>query len=457
MTGIIRKIAESVWKKYVKYAYKVRKKPYSKKIAEMLMGLNPGRDGRILIQEYYIDKLSKIILAILAGILLVSAVVVSESNNKILDEENRLIRNGYGKNKYEAVLIASTEDKQMEVNIEVEEQLYREEELDRMYAECLEELKRILPGTNESLMQVRGQINTVSAIEGYPFSILWESSNYSVLHNDGSPGEAKIPSEGVECELTAYLTYKDYNREAKFQICLYPPILSEEENRLNEIIASIRQKQEETQYDAYLQLPTSNNACPISWKEPCNPLGAMLAALLAVAILGIWIGIDNDLAKKYKRRNQLLNLEYSEFVSKLQLLIGSGMTLRTAFDRMGDDYKALLKEGESNRFVYDELLICLKRIRDGASESEAYDYFGRKCNLLSYKKLMSLLNQNLKKGTSGLLYALSNETKAAFEERKQIARRMGEEAQTKLLFPMIIMLGIVMIIIMVPAYLSFGT
>ncbi len=53
-------------------------------------------------------------------------------------------------------------------------------------------------------------------------------------------------------------------------------------------------------------------------------------------------------------------------------------------------------------------------------------------------------------------YKLENETKIAFEERKQQAKRLGEEAQTKLLFPMILMLTVVMIIIMIPAYMSFG-
>ena len=152
----------------------------------------------------------------------------------------------------------------------------------------------------------------------------------------------------------------------------------------------------------------------------------------------------------------LLTLEYSEFVSKLQLLIGSGMTLRSAFERMGDDYRASLENGGEKKYVYEELMLCIKKMRDGVSEEDSYIYFSNRCNLINYKKLMTLLIQNNKKGTLGLIQSLSNETKQAFEERKQIARRMGEEAQTKLLFPMIIMLLVVMIIIIVPAYVSFG-
>jgi len=50
---------------------------------------------------------------------------------------------------------------------------------------------------------------------------------------------------------------------------------------------------------------------------------------------------------------------------------------------------------------------------------------------------------------------LEKESLEAFEERKNMAKRLGEEAGIKLLAPMAIMLIIVMIIVIVPAMLSF--
>ena len=43
----------------------------------------------------------------------------------------------------------------------------------------------------------------------------------------------------------------------------------------------------------------------------------------------------------------------------------------------------------------------------------------------------------------------------AFEQRKHQARRLGEEASTKLLLPLFLMLGVVMIMVAVPAMLEF--
>ena len=43
----------------------------------------------------------------------------------------------------------------------------------------------------------------------------------------------------------------------------------------------------------------------------------------------------------------------------------------------------------------------------------------------------------------------------AWEERKNLARRLGEEAGTKLLLPLFLMLLVVMVIMVVPALFSF--
>ncbi len=51
---------------------------------------------------------------------------------------------------------------------------------------------------------------------------------------------------------------------------------------------------------------------------------------------------------------------------------------------------------------------------------------------------------------------LEIETKEAFEERKNQAKRYGEEAGTKLLIPMIMILLVVMIVIMYPALVNFN-
>ena len=65
-----------------------------------------------------------------------------------------------------------------------------------------------------------------------------------------------------------------------------------------------------------------------------------------------------------------------------------------------------------------------------------------------------LLNQNLRKGTKGLTNLLQREAQEAFEERKNMAKKLGEEAGTKLMIPLFLMLAVVFVIVTVPAFLT---
>ena len=66
-----------------------------------------------------------------------------------------------------------------------------------------------------------------------------------------------------------------------------------------------------------------------------------------------------------------------------------------------------------------------------------------------------MLSQNLKKGTKGLTSLLNQESDHAFEDRKNFAKQLGEEAGTKMLIPMFLMLAVVLVMIVVPAFFLF--
>ena len=69
-------------------------------------------------------------------------------------------------------------------------------------------------------------------------------------------------------------------------------------------------------------------------------------------------------------------------------------------------------------------------------------------------KLSALLEQNLRGGSKGLSRILNAEIGEAFEQRKDCALSQGEETSTRLLFPMVMMLAVVMLLILVPAVMS---
>lgn len=80
--------------------------------------------------------------------------------------------------------------------------------------------------------------------------------------------------------------------------------------------------------------------------------------------------------------------------------------------------------------------------------------YGIRCNLSEYRKFGMMLSQNLRKGTRGLTELLEREAEDAFEQRKNLAKKAGEEAGTKLMIPLFLMLIIVFAIVIVPAFFS---
>lgn len=132
------------------------------------------------------------------------------------------------------------------------------------------------------------------------------------------------------------------------------------------------------------------------------------------------------------------------------------MTVRNVFRKIAGDYQKERQAGGEMHYVYEEMLLTCHELDSGISESAAYEHFGRRCRMIQYMKFSNLLVQNLRKGSNGILEALRQEAKNAFEDRRNTARKLGEEAGTKLLLPMMLMLGIVMVLIIIPAYFSFS-
>ena len=94
------------------------------------------------------------------------------------------------------------------------------------------------------------------------------------------------------------------------------------------------------------------------------------------------------------------------------------------------------------------------RIRGGVPEGECYEEFGIRCREPAYRRFGMLLSQNLRKGSRGLTDVLEREAQEAFEDRKKLAKKLGEEAGTKLMIPMFMMLIIVLVTVTVPAFFS---
>ena len=328
-------------------------------------------------------------------------------------------RNDYGKGKKveELDVQIGNKKKKVRTSVEVSERQYSAKEVQELFSRIIRKMDRLILAGNETLDRVDEDLDLVTDIPGEPVKVSWELDRYDVMDIQGKLKEQNISEKGVLVKLNAVLTYTANEKEqASYQCvaCVYPKKLSGEESTKKNVEEAI--------------------------------MGMMIGILLYA------LQKQNIRKAEEERKKQMIE-DYPEVISKLTLYLGAGMTVKKAWRKITEGYMKE-KEDENERYVYEEMRQTCHEMDSGVTEAEGYENFGRRCDLQIYIRLGALLSQNLRKGTKGLSELLKLESIQAFEERKARAKRLGEEAGTKLLLPMFLMLVVVLIIVIVPAFLT---
>ena len=179
--------------------------------------------------------------------------------------------------------------------------------------------------------------------------------------------------------------------------------------------------------------------------------------MLLICAAAVYQKGEQKVNEEFQKRRRQMIMDYPGLLYKMAMLLGAGLTIQGTFFRIGREYvqrKRKAREEKQKvevRYVYEEILETCFEMRNGVGEARAYENFGSRCQIEAYRKLGSLLAQNLKKGSKGLIHILETEAAEGMEERKQQAKKLGEEAGTKLLIPMMMMLVLVMGILVIPS------
>ena len=265
-----------------------------------------------------------------------------------------------------------------------------------------------------------------------------------------------IVPENVDGE-TKYLKTQYHSAPYRIYVGIVPRELSRYESLLLQLQQAITAEDAGSLGENMLSLPTEIDGQRIYYSEHEDRSYLLLPLLGVIAAMAIYMRQGQARRTEKKQREALLMLDYSELVSKLMVYIGAGLTVRNALETISQHFDALIARGiKEDRPLYQELRTMVIQFRRNMPESEIYLSFGRRVNLKPYTKLVSLIEQNRMNGARNLRAMLELEMEDAFEQRKTTARRLGEEAGTKLLLPLFIMLGIVMIIVIVPAMSALG-
>lgn len=370
-----------------------------------------------------------------------------------------VLRNSYGEGEAVCQLeVLGLEQDPYPITLTLEELEYTKDEADTLFQKIQEELPRQMIGNNRSLSEVREDLNLITSFPGIEgVRLRWTSGNPELLNAFGEMETDQISSSGEEVILEVEMTAGKYHASYEISVCLFPPEYSEQEKARAGFLQELQKAEEQSRTSRQVQLPKNYQGKVLKYREQDRThyeILILLGVILAV-LFHFKDGMEEE--EKEKRRQQELLMDYAEVVFQLKVFTGAGMTVLNTWKRMVEDYEKRLERGqEKTRAVYEEMKYTLQQIQYGMSEGQAYAEFGKRCRLQPYLKLSSLLDQNRKTGTKNFSELLELEMSEAWEQRKNLARRLGEEAGTRLLIPLFMMLLIIMVIIMMPAMLAIG-
>lgn len=432
--------------------YFIKKQP-----AIDMKDLYPGKNAEVKLKDYDIKKIAYVLCILFAGMLLAIVTLVKGYMEEVITEGKYIARNSYGEGEKQVNVTVSYEDgRKEEVSLNIGERQYTEKELEKLYEQAKSEVSKLIFSDGIRADEVRENLRLPDSLEGFPFLIQWESENYALVDYDGTVYNNELSEEGEVVTLHAVFQCYEFKREYVFPVHVLPPLLSGEQVRRQELKKSIEENEKKSIYEEVCILPEEINGETVEWsgaKE--KSVGIILLLTCAAAVL-VYYMKDYDLHKQVLIKREEMFECYPEIVNRLVLYVGAGMTVRNAWRKIALDHAKKKERGGRKGYIYQEMLFACYEMDSGTSEGEAYEHFGKRCGIEQYIKLATLLVQNMQKGNSAMLLQLKEEAETAFAQRMDQARKKGEEAGTKLLMPMMILFGMVMVLIMIPAFGTFG-
>ena len=337
------------------------------------------------------------------------------------------------------------------IEIPVSKRVYSNEEVKEAMKKGMDEILKILPGENTSLQDITTDLNPVSELSDLGLGIKWDFGDGDIIDIQGKVDNETL-SESVYIDIGVTLSYESYEESYVIPARVMPKPMSADESLIKRFKDYISVADKKSAGESGFYLPESFEGKKLVYHlEDGMNFHLIWIMGIIVAILLYLREKNNDRQKLEKKKRELLK-DYPDIVSKLIVFIGAGLSVRQSWEGIVKDYES---ENKEKRYAYEEMAKSLARLKTGTQENVVYKEFGRSCLLRQYMKLASLLEQNRKSGISTLSTLLGMESQSAWEERLNLAKREGEELNTKLLLPLFMMLLIVMMMIIVPALLIF--
>lgn len=408
-------------------------------------------------KEQFLNKQKKIILIeIIVGIVLIAFLLIRAFffPNDIL-----LSRNSFGEGVKEVQLSLKKDEKKKKVIYKLDEQKLSEKEEAKVYIQFFKKLKKIMMKNNTSLKQVQTSLNLPDTIDGYPFEITYELAEDGYIRLDGSINEEEQGKlkhgEIYRTYIVATVRYREYQQSKKYEIWIAPKKKLSQTNVFYKIQQYLKKEEQKNRYSRDIKIPSVYKDIEITKRQENQ--GEISGIVILFVTLCIFIPLHNylKLQEEGKKCQEQAGRDFPVIVHLLTLYMGAGLSFFSAVKRISQSYQKQRESEHSKKYAFEKMMRMEQQMRNGVSQREACQDWGMQFRTDSYQKLSLILIQSFTKGTKEAAMLMETEEREAFHKRIDRAKKEGEEASTRLLFPMILLLCQVMLLVMYPALARF--
>ncbi|MDD6212368.1 MAG: hypothetical protein PUB22_04400 [Clostridiales bacterium] len=412
--------------------------------------LHPNADSQEALHEEDRTRIRNVVLCLGAAIFLgVLMQFSSESGERL-----RVVRPDYGEAAENITVKLSVEGEEYDVPVEIDSRDYSSNELEKLWDEAFDSASSIALGNNTDWEHLQSDLNFTEETGVPGITIFWLSHDTEWISAAGEVRKLTEKEEGKEVMLTAVLSYEGQEKRREISARVVSPVWNEFDRQiycLQQLFCKAAgDRQSET-----VEFPNQIDGKKIVYVTEKTPIRIILL-LGVMAGIALWFLPIQRQKEEMKKRNRELELAYSELVWKLTVLMGAGLTVKGAWERILAVYRQEKECGGKEAVLYEEMQMAWNSMGQGVYEEKAYSEFGKRCGMQSYLRLGSLLETRIRQGSRGLLSMMKAESEQAFAERLQMAKSQGEEASSKLMFPMLLLFALVLALLVIPALVSFG-
>lgn len=219
-----------------------------------------------------------------------------------------------------------------------------------------------------------------------------------------------------------------------------------------EMKSAVRSVNGDTKADR-VKLPTElAGGEKVSWRKAESSDAPLMTAGFIMVLFVIYRTRYRGLEKEEREAKESVIRELPEFINKVILLLNAGMVLNSVFITIMENRE---KAGPAeDSYFYSQLRsIYIKVSRANGSLDHELRSFAKRSGVRELMRFSNIVGDNISKGAD-LTGKLRRESEALWFARKKQSEEMGRTAETKLTFPMVILLLVLVIVSVAPAMLE---